>query len=203
MDNNIGNRLKEFIEKNYNSQIQFAEVTGINQNVISRYINEKSSPSIEVLYRMKIGGISIDWLIDGTGTMYSDTPNGRKLFAQEINSSVSKEKPYDRIKTWIVENYQTIEKFIIQFNLDHQDLMKMFNENSVLEPRLLAILKAAGCKLEWIVWGEDNSEITGTNFSVSNKIMKADKSQSVNQSDVDVPEGKLNIIPQSKVIPSI
>lgn len=177
MRETLGIRLKSFIEINYRTHFKFAEVTDINPNIISRYINEKSLPSVDILLKMKQAGISINWLLDGTGNKYSDTPKGRFFFQHDANSATSISKPFDRIKTWIVQNFESIERFALQFNLDCPTLMEIFNENAILDPKLFTYLKDAGCNLYWIVYGIDEPESSGSNSANAPSDLKTEKTK--------------------------
>jgi len=155
----LGDRLKFFIDRNYKSQSQFGDETKINKDVINRYVMNKAIPGGDILFRMGLAGLSIDWLLFGTGSMYSNTTIGRQLFSKDINASTSTEKPFDRIKTWIVDNYKSIEQFAILNNIDFLFLMEKLNEHSILDPKLLMLLKEVGCNLEWIMWNTGYSAV--------------------------------------------
>ncbi|MEI7474703.1 MAG: S24 family peptidase [bacterium] len=66
----IAERLKQ-VQKDFNlTQIKFAEIAGLSQSIISKYLKEERFPSESILYKIANElNISYDWLMTGTGDM--------------------------------------------------------------------------------------------------------------------------------------
>ena len=75
----IGERIKSFIETSNQSQSSFARQTKINTSYLSRIINNKISPGVSILSKINTAGVSLDWLLNGTGSMFSTNVEGEKL----------------------------------------------------------------------------------------------------------------------------
>lgn len=65
-----GERIKFFAKKRHGNVRQFAIACGINPGQMGKYVSGLSHPTLPVLARFQEnGGMSIDWLISGTGSM--------------------------------------------------------------------------------------------------------------------------------------
>lgn len=75
----FGERLREFITKNYVSINTYSRIINVEPANISRYVNGHFAPSQRILKRINDTGCSIDWLMTGKGTMYANNDNGELL----------------------------------------------------------------------------------------------------------------------------
>jgi len=60
MENNIGQRLREYIEYCYNNIKEFSLATGVSQNQLSFYLNNVRIPGGEILTKFAQNGININ-----------------------------------------------------------------------------------------------------------------------------------------------
>ena len=148
----IGERLKQFIVKCYQNQINFSEIIGLNQATISRYIKNTHQPDSENLIKMQEIGISIDWLLTGIGSMYADNPLGRQFRAENVDLDCDPEEPYkDRIIRWIKFNFGSIENFAICSSYPFNKLYKIIEQNEVIPTEIIDLLAFSGCNTDWIL----------------------------------------------------
>ena len=151
----IGERLKKFILECYGSQKNFAELIGIKLSALNRYISDSSNPGLDVLRKFKNAGLSIDWLIDGSSSMYASKSSSRPInINNESNNEKTSNTPYFRIKQWIIENYESIENYAVIMNFNYKDLMNILNNELVPDPSLVQGVVRAGCNLSWLATGE-------------------------------------------------
>ena len=157
----IGERLKEFILKCYETQKDFAKIVDSKSTVISRYILGHAIPRGEQLFKFrKNAGLSIDWLFEGEGTMFAKNRIGlvlQKKFEQE--SVKDPDKPFDRIKIWVEENYGSIQTLAVTLNLNYEDIHNILYNDYVMDPDFLKALEKAGCNIDWLSTG------TGSRFA--------------------------------------
>lgn len=152
----LGQRLKKFISERYGSQKIFADVTGISRVNLSKYIYGTSSPNANTLAKFKEAGLSIDWLIDGSGSMLileeaNEIPKGNQ--AETINL------PFDRLKGWIEENYGTVGEYALAINYDLFILENILKHELFPDPDFITLVKKSGCNTDWLVTG------TGSHFA--------------------------------------
>jgi transcriptional regulator with XRE-family HTH domain len=75
-------RLEYFLKMKEISKGAFADLLGVPQSQISRYVkvgDDVSLPRTDVLLRMAETGCNIHWLITGEGAMYAENEEGKKL----------------------------------------------------------------------------------------------------------------------------
>ena len=151
---NLPERLTLFITKNFNSKKEFAEFSGIDNNYLSRYVYERFMPSAEILIKLQDSGLSIDWLLKGVGIMYAKNPVGLKLSEKfvKINQS-TEEKPFNRVKKWILDNYGSLRNFVIINNLIYEDIYLILFEEAFSDLNFINILYKSGCNPDWIITG--------------------------------------------------
>lgn len=163
----IINRLKDFIANNYSTFKEFSEKTNIDYSTLSKYLNNKVKPSIEILKKLYDAGVSLNYLASGKGDQYSDSLMGNVLRGwNKINSDViNTHEVVQRINSWIILNYDSIENF--QYIMNTCEEEKTTNKIEIIEPSpdLLEQLNNAGCNIEWILTGRkseyaDNSSGT-------------------------------------------
>lgn len=76
--NEIGLRLREFVDFKYASVSKFAKSVNTHQTIVSRWFSNVF-PSGQSLYHIHKQGLSIDWLFTGSGRMFADNEEGRIL----------------------------------------------------------------------------------------------------------------------------
>jgi len=150
----LGQRILHFIDVCYGTQKRFAEETGVGAIQLNRYINDKTSPGIDSLIKFKDAGMSIDWLVEGEGSMYANNHKGRQLQVQlgKLQRG-EKETPYDRIRKWITEHFETIENYCVCLNADYNELYNVLFNDMISDPSMLQNLKKAGCNIAWLSTG--------------------------------------------------
>ena len=89
-------RLLDFIKSYYESVQKYAEITGEDYNTIHRYVKGSSMPGVEKLIKFQETGLSIDWLITGSGKKFARNPAGIKLM--EENPEYIKLKPIRNLR---------------------------------------------------------------------------------------------------------
>lgn len=142
----IGQRLKVFIDKLYGTQRSFAAEVGLSAPALNRYISGQVSPQIDVLIKFQKKGLSIDWLLTGTGTMYLD------IFYDEAPEDTTEDlqltdSPHKRIKNWIIENYGTVDNFCKELKINKRVLDSFLLDAEIPDLKIIDILKNAGCDL--------------------------------------------------------
>lgn len=75
----IGDRLKLFLEENYESFSAFMYDVRTAQSVLYKYIRNESIPGGGFLQRLFDLGCNINWLLSGHGEMWNDTEAGQVL----------------------------------------------------------------------------------------------------------------------------
>ena len=80
-----GARIAEFIEAVYGKNMQghFASLIDILPATMSKYITGDLRPGTKVIIKFSQMGMSIDWLMNGTGSMYADNEAGRALAGKQ------------------------------------------------------------------------------------------------------------------------
>lgn len=85
----LGARLGELIRVTGLSQVEFANRLGASPTFISDLVREQKRPGAEFLLRIRQSfGVSIDWLLDGSGGMFGERPlliDAFKLIAAEVS----------------------------------------------------------------------------------------------------------------------
>lgn len=64
----IGDRLKEFAEKNFGSVNGLERALGMNRNSLSQYIYNRNIPGSNLLIKLREIGCDINWLLTGQGS---------------------------------------------------------------------------------------------------------------------------------------
>jgi len=151
----IGQRLKKFIDTCYGSQRSLSESLHITEQSLSRYILDRHFPNLEILLKLKGLGLSIDWLLDGSGNMI--TPGFEEQFTtSKVNRIVgdSMKTPFERIQFFIEWNYGTLEKFAIVVNKDISILEDALINNFVPDTDIVEMMYKAGCNVSWLASGK-------------------------------------------------
>jgi transcriptional regulator with XRE-family HTH domain len=163
----IGERITLFIESCYQTQTKYAELVKLNPSSLNRYVRNKCAPTLDILEKFKSTGMSIDWLIDGKGSMFAQSEEGDKLkdkyhISKSLNSNPS--KLLNRLKTWIFENYENLDNLCQVFQADYLSLSNVIFSKTIPDTTFFSIMEEAGCNMNWIIKGEGdcyNDTFTG------------------------------------------
>jgi transcriptional regulator with XRE-family HTH domain len=151
----IGNRIKLFIQTCYKSNIFFAKRVEIDRTYLSKIINNKVSPGIDILSKFSLAGLSVDWLLNGNGSMFSSNAEGRKLKKKIIDlSDETKYETNNRAISWICENYDNLENFCKIFQLEFDKSYNIVYEMAMPDSEYLEIMNQAGCNIKWLHTGQ-------------------------------------------------
>ncbi len=73
-------RLQQLLQAESISRSEFAEKIGIAPATVTHLLSGRNKPSYEIICAISshFPNISLDWLINGTGKMYRDSPNSDK-----------------------------------------------------------------------------------------------------------------------------
>lgn len=83
----LGERLKQL--RNKQSGEQFAALLGIHLQSLYRYERGERSPDAELIQTVsKVTGVSLEWLICGTGTMFPEKKPSSPLPAAELRNGL-------------------------------------------------------------------------------------------------------------------
>lgn len=145
-------RLQKAVSIKFNSQKEFAEIIGIIESNLSRYLSDGRQPNINILTKILYAGISLDWLLSGQGSMFVDICN--EIPQENDREMVYKDLPHDRMKKWIDKNYGSLKNFTLMMNLDFYYINKMISDNVLLDIDLLSALRTAGCNIDWLATGK-------------------------------------------------
>lgn len=76
----INERIKLIRMDNHLKQKDFSELLGIPRSSLSEIENGKRSPNIEIIVRIsnKLKKTNLDWILNGIGKMYQETPGAEK-----------------------------------------------------------------------------------------------------------------------------
>jgi len=151
----IGQRIEKFTRECYHTQTYFAECIGITISSLNRYIKGKYTPKFDMLLKFFDAGMSIDWLLNGSGSMYANNEKGRE-FKKKYKSTENNysNTPFGRAKQWIMENYGTLKEFAILINMNYDELNDIFNSTLIPDPSFLDLMSRAGCSINWLATGE-------------------------------------------------
>ncbi|MFA6571694.1 MAG: helix-turn-helix transcriptional regulator [Bacteroidota bacterium] len=151
----IGNKIKLFIKTCYESQTFFAKLICVDRTYLNRIINDKISPGLDILSKLNLSGISLEWLLNGNGSMYSANAVGEKLRKKVIESKGSAgNDTNDRAISWISENFDNLENFCKIYHLDYDKSFNIIYELAMPDLEYLEILNQAGCNINWLHTGQ-------------------------------------------------
>ena len=152
---NIGIRIKLFIQTCYKSQLFFAKQVDIDPTYLNRIINNRHSPGVDILSKFNLAGVSLDWLLNGTGSMYSTNSEGEKLKKTVSDSNkITRNDTNNRVISWICENYDNLENFCKIFQIEFNKSYNIIYEIAMPDLEYLEILNEAGCNIKWLHTGQ-------------------------------------------------
>jgi transcriptional regulator with XRE-family HTH domain len=65
----FGERLRHWADTKFRTYGECAEAVGVSQGMLSKYMLGKQEPTLESLMKFAKAGVSVDWLLTGTGPM--------------------------------------------------------------------------------------------------------------------------------------
>ncbi len=152
----ISKRIERFVLKNYGSYTNFCEISEIDHSTISRLISGKNTPRSEVLSKMYDSGLNINWVLTGEGSMFAENNRGFEL-NKKYKKKLSKDNLYKikyRIESWIFENFDSIESFAKEAELEVDFIESELKRFTSPKPKLIRGINKSGCSVEWIMKGE-------------------------------------------------
>ena len=151
----FGLRIRNFITKCYATEINFAEHIGIDYTSLSRYISERRTPNLKIQLKFQEAGMSIDWMLNGTGSMFANNDRGKELKSVAENYLKDSRNEYcSLIINWINENYENLENYSKTTNFDYDELFSILFEGLLPSSEMIAGLRLAGCSVNWLITGE-------------------------------------------------
>lgn len=90
-------RIVRIMQEEQMTPIQFAKETGIQQASLSHILNGRNNPSLDIVRKIhqRFPRIDWDWLIEGTGTMYTAETPPRPLSLFDENGVNPSSAPND------------------------------------------------------------------------------------------------------------
>lgn len=150
----LGERLKIFIDICYPNQVNFADYCKINSNLITRYITHRNVPHVDTLQVFFEAGVSIDWLLSGSGSMFANNKTGNHLRQKYLQGDFSAmDTNISRVQQWIEINYTSLQNFSLTMDYDYIALSQFFENRQILDLKFSNLLIKAGCNLNWILTG--------------------------------------------------
>jgi len=180
----IFERLRFFVENNFNSTRIFCELSGIDKSQICRYISGNMQPSASILQKLYLIGLNINWLLSGNGSIFADNPKGNELKAKHEDkySDDTIKEVKERVKQWISDNFTSLESFIEKNKLSPENLLNELESTSLPTPGFMLCLSKAGCNIDWIMNGEgkvysnnDEGFVLQTKKRISSENINEDK----------------------------
>ncbi|PKL79817.1 MAG: hypothetical protein CVV25_06810 [Ignavibacteriae bacterium HGW-Ignavibacteriae-4] len=162
-------RLYEMILATGLRKAKFSSVIGMSQQSLNDYLDGTSDIKI-ISRKLFRKGFSIDWLYSGRGNMYFSPDRFEEQFSLPSIHDINKQKV--RIKEWIIINFESLENFQNERNVDVELLDSLYNDD-VIQHDLLVKLENAGCNLKWTVTGIEPMYID--NFNGKKLIRKGNK----------------------------
>lgn len=65
----IGQRIRQFAETRYGTLKAFGQAVGLTSSALNAYVQDDRTPGAGLLQRFQSAGMSIDWLLNGEGSM--------------------------------------------------------------------------------------------------------------------------------------
>ena len=150
----LGKRLECFIKNCYETKTNFAAQTKLANSAISRYLIDGSTPTADMLLKFNEAGLCIDWLLTGYGSMFAHNEKGKSFRDQDDAITNKLDTPYNRIKSWINDNYGSIQMFAVTYDLDYNEIINMLNKDLLPDMDIISFISTAGCSLDWMSSGD-------------------------------------------------
>ncbi|MBI5326443.1 MAG: helix-turn-helix transcriptional regulator [Ignavibacteriae bacterium] len=168
----LGARINLFIHCCNQSQHNFANYIAINRGYLNRIINDKISPGVEILSKFVAAGLSVDWLIEGKGSMFADNKTGNELKLKIINEGLGSNSLGSRLLSWICREHDNPESFCNKFSIDYDRYFRMIFDSAIPDMEFINTIKSAGCNITWLYTGKGPQNLMHPN-GVAAKSRKA------------------------------
>ena len=142
-------RLYEMILATGLRKVGFAKKLDMSQQSLNDYLDGTSDVKM-ISRKLFRKGFSVDWLYSGKGNMYFSPDRFEEQFSLPSIHDINKQKV--RIKEWILINFESLENFKKERNVEIEILGSLYNED-VIQHDLLVKLENAGCNLKWTITG--------------------------------------------------
>ncbi len=150
----LGERLNLFACSCYRSQYNLAHYMGISRCYLNRIINERINTGLDILSKFISSGVSVNWLLEGKGSMFANNNTGMNLKNKLISSgSEYGSNMTVRLLSWISENFDNLERFCNELKIDFNKYYRIIFEASIPDIEFIDILSKAGCNVTWLYSG--------------------------------------------------
>lgn len=109
-DNSIGLRIIELLEDLNKKQAEFADIYGVSRQMLNSIIKGKNPMPEKMMYRICLDyGVSLDWLVKGTGPKYmggtlrKDTASMVHLISEIQDDITAAQEKINRLRSMIEE----------------------------------------------------------------------------------------------------
>jgi len=152
----FGSRLKLFLNMIYRGEQNksIANILQIDSSTLSRYTSDTTLPSADLLSRLTNLGVSINWLLNSEGAIFSNDTYGeiaKVRFLSNINNlqnSILENYTFSnqKIREALINEYETVSNFIQyikQFNkpINEEAISLFFEKKSEISTELEDLLR--------------------------------------------------------------
>ncbi|OGU39106.1 MAG: hypothetical protein A2X61_04675 [Ignavibacteria bacterium GWB2_35_12] len=200
----IGERLNLFACSCYRSQYNFANYLGISKSYLNRIINEKINTGLDIISKFISSGVSVNWLLEGKGSMFANNNTGMNLKNKLISSGTEPGTLMSvRLLSWICENYDNLERFCNFLKIDFYKYYKIIFEDSIPDTEFIDTVRKAGCNIDWLYTGKGscyNNNPSGTilqfrKLNKNNKVIDSLEKEDFETKEIDSMPGEV-ILPE-------
>lgn len=150
----FGKRLDLFTRCCYQSQNHYANYLGISRSYLNRIITNKINTGTDILSKLISSGVSVNWLLEGKGSMFAHNTTGINLKNKIIFSGYENGCFFSvRLLSWICENYDNLERFCNLLKIDFVKYYSIIFEASIPDTEFINIFRKAGCSISWLYSG--------------------------------------------------
>jgi len=199
----IGERLNLFALSCYQSQYNFAKYIGISKSYMNRIVNNKVNPGLDILSKFISSGVSVNWLLEGKGSMFANNQTGRNLKNKIIKLGFENGYFFSiRLLSWICDNFDNLERFCNTLKINYYTYYKILFEASIPDTLFIDTLRKAGCNVIWLYTGKGSSYNDNPSGTIL-KFRKLNKKSSVIDSSKieDFMSKEIDLIPGEEILP--
>lgn len=197
----LGKRLNLFACTCYRSQYNFSNYIGISKSYLNRIVNDKISTGVDILSKLISSGVSVNWLLEGRGSMFANNNTGKELKNKIIYSGTELDSKMSvRLLSWICESFDNLERFCNHLKIDFDIYYNVIFEASIPDINIINTLRKAGCNITWLYSGKGshfNNNPSGTilKFRIQNKTssqIQTDEQDDFETNEIDLIHGEQN-----------
>lgn len=85
----FGSRLKAMLVATWGTQLEMSSALKVQTGLLQKYFADTTRPGVTFLEKLAQTGISLDWLISGTGSPYAMNEQGDRLRTLHAERNVS------------------------------------------------------------------------------------------------------------------